>query len=160
MSSTLGVKDKKTDSSVSKDKSKSVKKLPAKVVKPSADSKLEAMDQKWFECFSRLEDMHLSRSFNHLEPVFQLVVVSPTMPPPAGAGNKSDNRPSTTDQAHTGQVIKFVLSTSTVNVQQTPESDMDTSSDSDSAVHELPTGQAEEGKLLDLDQDVCVTGTD
>ena len=33
-------------------------------------------------------------------------------------------------------------------------------SDSDSVVHKLPTGQAEEGKLSDLDQDVCVTDTD
>ena len=39
---------------------------------------------------------------------------------------------------------------------------MDTSSDSDSesVVHELPTGQAEEGELSDLDQDISVTYTD
>ena len=43
-----------------------------------------------------------------------------------------------------------------MNITQTPESDMDTSSDSDSdSVHE-----AEEGKLLDLDQDANVTNTD
>ena len=38
---------------------------------------------------------------------------------------------------------------------------MDTSSDSDSdsVVHELPAGQAEEGELSDLDQDVTVTNT-
>ena len=38
---------------------------------------------------------------------------------------------------------------------------MDTSSDSDSesAVHELPTCQAEEGELLDLDMDVSITDT-
>ena len=36
---------------------------------------------------------------------------------------------------------------------------MDTSSDSDSVVHELPSGQAEEGKLLDLGQDISVTDT-
>ena len=39
---------------------------------------------------------------------------------------------------------------------------MDTSSDSDahSVVHELPTGQPEEGEVLDLEQDVCLTNTD
>ena len=39
---------------------------------------------------------------------------------------------------------------------------MDTSSDSDSdsVVHELPTGQAEEAELSDLEQDVSVTNTD
>ena len=39
---------------------------------------------------------------------------------------------------------------------------IDTSSDSDtdSVVHELPTGQGEEGKLSDLDQDISVTDTD
>ena len=31
---------------------------------------------------------------------------------------------------------------------------MDTSSDSESVVHELPTGQAEEAELSGLDQDV------
>ena len=38
---------------------------------------------------------------------------------------------------------------------------MDTSSDSDSesAVHELPTCQVEEGELLDLDKDVSTTDT-
>ena len=40
---------------------------------------------------------------------------------------------------------------------------MDTSSDSDSdsesAAHELPTCQAEEGELLDLDKDVSITDT-
>ena len=37
---------------------------------------------------------------------------------------------------------------------------MDTSSDSDSVVHELPTSQAVEGELSDLDQDVSVTDND
>ena len=39
---------------------------------------------------------------------------------------------------------------------------MDTCSDSDtdSVVHEFPTGQAEEGELSDLDQDVSVTDID
>ena len=49
-----------------------------------------------------------------------------------------------------------------MDVQQTPETDIDTSSDSDSyyVVHELPTGQAEEGELSDLDQDISVKDTD
>ena len=48
-----------------------------------------------------------------------------------------------------------------MDVKQTPETDMDTStdSDSDSVVYELPTGQAEEGELSDLDQGVSVTNT-
>ena len=42
------------------------------------------------KCFSRLEAMLLSRSFNQPEPVFQPVVVCPSKPPPAGA---IDNQP-------------------------------------------------------------------
>ena len=53
----------------------------------------------------------------------------------------------------------FAPSTSTEDVQQTPETVMDTSSDSDSdsIVHELPMGQKEEGELLDLAHNVSVT---
>ena len=41
----------------------------------------------------------------------------------------SDNRPCTTDRLRTDQVTKFAPSASPVDVQQTPEIDMDTSSD-------------------------------
>ena len=152
----------------------------AKVAKPSTDNKLEAMDQKRLECFSRLEAMLLSKSFNQPEPVFQSVVVSPAKPPPAGAVDntqpffepqptdrpttthraKSDNRPVVTDQPTTDQVSKQASSTSTVEVNQPgSDSDMDASSDSDSDSVVPPhfTGQAEEGELSDLDQDVSVT---
>ena len=80
-SSSRNVKDKKIEAT--KDKGKSVKKSLAKVAKLSKDSKLEAMDQKWSERFSRLETMLLSRSFNQPELVFQPVVISPAKPPPA-----------------------------------------------------------------------------
>ena len=56
-------------------------------------------------------------------------------------------RPSSTDQTST-------------EIQPAPNSDMDISSDSDSVVHELPTGQAEEGELSDPDRDISVTDTD
>ena len=42
------------------EKGKYVKKSKAKFVKPSTDSKLEQLDQKWSERFSRLEAMLLS----------------------------------------------------------------------------------------------------
>ena len=50
-SSSRNAKDKKTKS---KDKGKTVKKhvSPTKVAKPSTDSKLEALDEKWLERFS------------------------------------------------------------------------------------------------------------
>ena len=55
---------------------------------------------------------------------------------------KSDNQPSTAQHPRTDPV----------DVQQTPETDMDTGSDSeDCVVHEIPTGQTEEGELLYLD---------
>ena len=70
---------------------------------------------------------------------------------------KTDNRPFTTDHSHPDQVTRFSPSTSPVEVQQTPETDIDNSSVSDFVVHELPTGQTEEGELSDLDQGVSVT---
>ena len=47
-----------------------------------------------------------------------------------------------------------------MDIQQTPETDMDTSWDSDSVVNMQPTGQAEEGEVSDLDQDISLTDTD
>ena len=67
-------KDRKSDPSTS-DKGKYVKKSPAKVAKPSTDSKLELLDQKWPERFSRLEAVLLSRTFNPPETVFKPTVV-------------------------------------------------------------------------------------
>ena len=58
---------------------------------------------------------------------------------------KTDTWPSSTDQT-------------TKEVQLALDSDMDISSDS--VIHELSTGQAEEGELSDLDQDISVTDTD
>ena len=60
---------------------------------------------------------------------------------------KTDIRPSCTDRTST-------------EVQLASDSDVDISSDSDSVVHELPTGQAEEGELSDPDLDISVTDTD
>ena len=94
---------KNTDS---KNKGKAVKKHASapRVAKPSTDSKLEALDQKWSERFSRLEAMLLFKSFIQPEPVFQPVVVSPAKPPPASAVDNTQpffepqlaDRPSTT----------------------------------------------------------------
>ena len=50
------------DTDVAKDKAKGSKRQPSS--KPSTDSKLEAMDQKWSEKFRRLEDMLLSKTSN------------------------------------------------------------------------------------------------
>ena len=49
-----------------------------------------------------------------------------------------------------------------MDVQQSPDTDMDTSSDteSESVVNVQPTGQAEEGEVSDLDQDISLTDTD
>ena len=52
----------------------------------------------------------------------------------------------------------FAPSTASVDVQQTPERDMDTGSDS--VVLDLPTDQAEEVELSYLDQDISVTDND
>ena len=81
-SSSRNVKDKKTES-----KDKTVKKHVSltKVAKPSTDSKMEVLDQKWSEHFSRLEVMLLSKSFNQPEPMFQPVIISPAKPPPVSA---------------------------------------------------------------------------
>ena len=62
-----------------------MKKSPAKSNRATTDSKLQLLDQKWSERFSRLEAMPLSKNFNQQEPTFQPLVVSPTKPPPAGA---------------------------------------------------------------------------
>ena len=75
------------DSCGQKDKGKSSKRysLPANSSKPSTDSKLEAMNQKWPEKFSRLEATLLSKTFRHPEQIFQSVKITPTKLPPASA---------------------------------------------------------------------------
>ena len=82
--SNRSTKDRKSDSLV-KHKGKSGKNSPAKASKITTYNKLEQLDQKWSERFSRLEAMLLSMNFTQSEPVFQSVVVSPTKSPPAGA---------------------------------------------------------------------------
>ena len=108
-SSTPGtkVKESKEESSSSnapKEKGKSRKQ--ARVTKPSTDSKLEKLDQKWSDRFNRLEAMLLSTAFQQPEPVFQPVVVSPAKPPPVCAVDniqpffqpQTDHRSTATDQ--------------------------------------------------------------
>ena len=78
------MKDKKTETT--KEKSKTTKKhgSPSKVVKPSTDKKLEQLDQKWSERFSRLEAMLLLKVFTQPEPVFssQLSYLQPILHQP------------------------------------------------------------------------------
>ena len=83
-SSSRNAKDKKINTN--KDQGKAVKKhvSPAKVAKPSTDSKLEALDQKWSEYFRTLEVMLLSKSFNQAELVLNQLS-SLAKPSPAGA---------------------------------------------------------------------------
>ena len=86
-SNVSNVKAKKIKSpgtSVVKDKAKKRHSSPAK----STDSKLEAMNLKWSERFSRLEAMLLSKALSQPEPSFQPVKVTPVKPPPAGATEK------------------------------------------------------------------------
>ena len=94
-------KSRKGGMSVSKG---SGKKSLAKNPKLTTDNKLEQLDQKWFERFSCLETMLLSKTFNQPEPVFQSVVGPTTKPPPAGFvdNNQPFFKPQT-DQQTTNQ---------------------------------------------------------
>ena len=83
-SSNRNVKVRKTDTPKDKSKTKRQGSL-ATIAKPSTDSKLEQLDQKWSECCNRLEATLLSKTFTQPDSVFQPVVVSPAKPPPAGA---------------------------------------------------------------------------
>ena len=77
----------------SESKEKSTKKhhsSPAKALKSTTDSKLEAMDLKWSERFSRLEAMLLSKTLSQPEPSFQPLKITPFKPPPAGAVDNTD----------------------------------------------------------------------
>ena len=75
-------------SSVAKDKPKKRHSSPAKSTKGTSDNRLEAMDLKWSERFSRLEAMLLSKTLSQPEPSFQPVKVTLVKPPPAGATEK------------------------------------------------------------------------
>ena len=77
--------DKTPDSKVAKGKStKKRHSSPVKSTTASTESKLEAMDSKWSERFSRLEAMLLSKSISQPAPTFQPVKVTPVKPPPVG----------------------------------------------------------------------------
>ena len=87
------------DNKESKEKSsKKRHSSPAKFSKVSTDSKLEAMDVKWSERFSRLEAMLLSKSLSQPEPPFQPVKMTPVKPPPADAVDNATFL--CTDQSH------------------------------------------------------------
>ena len=76
VSNVSNVKTKKIKSpasSVAKEKPKKRQSSPTKSTKGTTDCKLEALDLKWSERFSRLEAMLLSKTLSQPEPSFQLV---------------------------------------------------------------------------------------
>ena len=75
---------------------------------------------------------------------------------------ETGQRPSSTNQLCTGQDAQFEPSTAIVEVEQSLDTDVDTSSDTDSesVVNVQPTGQAEGGEASDLDQDISLIDTD
>ena len=180
--------DKTPDSKMAK--GKSTKKRHSSPVKPttaSTDSKLEAMDLKWSERFSRLETMLLSKSLSQPAPTFQPVKVTPVKPPPVGALDNTEpffaparstdqltssqqqasdhprpvDRASSTDQPATGSLAKPSTSTSRVELTYRPsDSDMDTDSNSDAESIHVMLGNTEEGELYDIEQDVSLTDAD
>ena len=100
----------KSPVTATKDKQKKKQFTPVK--KSTTDAKLEAMDQRWSECFSRLEALFLSKSMEKSDPAFQTVKM-PVKSPPAGAVKGSelfilpkpadqpvDRSTMATDQAH------------------------------------------------------------
>ena len=177
--------DKTPDSRVAKEKSaKKRHSSPGSTSAASTDSKLEAMDLKWAEHFSRLEALFFSKSLTQPAPTFQSVKITPAKPPPAGALDNSKpffaptrstdqpassqqktsdkpqpvNRPSTTDQPTTDSVVKPSASTSGVEPTYNPsDSDMDTDSNSDAGSPPVFVGNTEEGELSDFDQEVSLT---
>ena len=79
-------------------KAKPKKKHSTPSRRASTDEKLEAMDQRWSERFSRLEAFFLSKSLEGLQPTFQTVKM-PAKAPPASAGKVSEPslQPQSTD---------------------------------------------------------------
>ena len=172
--------DKTPDTKVAKGKSsKKRHSSPAHSSTVSTDNKLEAMDLKWSERFSRLEAMLLSKSISQPAPAFQSVKVIPVKPPPAGALDTTRptdlppavqqaslrphpvDRPLTTDQPVSGPVENPPSSTSGVEtIHQPSDSDMDTVSDSDSESLPVRVNKTEEGELADVEQDMSLTEAD
>ena len=165
VSNVLNVKAKKIKSpasSVAEDKPKKCQSSPTKSTKGTTDCKLEALDLKWSERFSRLEAMLLSKTLSLPEPSFQPVKVTPARPPPAGATEKAEPffAPSQKNASDRPQHVptevfttdSALRSSSTAQQQSDPEMDTDVASDSDS----LPdvAEKCEEGELSDLDQDI------
>ena len=132
----------------------------------SIESKLEAMDFKWSEIFSRLEAMLLSKSLSQPATTFQPVRVTLVKPPPVGVLDNTErlftparstdqlvssqqqasdhpqpvDRSFSTDQPATGLVARPSTSTSGVEPTYRPsDSDMDTDSNSDA--ESIPVGQ-------------------
>ena len=152
----------------------------------STDSKLEAMDLKWSERFSRLEAMLLSKSLRQPEPSLQLVKITPVNPPPAGAVDNTEpffeptrvtdrpnssqltsgpphsvDRPSTTDQSPTDPATKPSASTSGFDpAYRHSDSDMNTDSVTDTKSLPRVLGNTEEGELTDIEQCLSLTDSD
>ena len=77
----------KSPDTATKDKQKKKHYTPVK--KSTTDAKLEAMDQRWCEHFSRLEVLFLSKSMEKSDPTFQTVEM-PAKSPPVGAVKGSE----------------------------------------------------------------------
>ena len=178
--------DKTPDTKMTKGKSsKKRHSSPTKSSAMSTDKKLEAMDLKWSERFSRLEAMLLSKAISQTTPAFQSVKVTPVKPPPAGAFDTSEpffaptrstdlpstaqpaslrshpDRPLITDQPLAGPVENPPAYTSGVEATLKPsESDMDVLSDSDSESLPVKVDKIEEGELSDVEQDLSLTEVD
>ena len=181
------VKAKKSpEAGVAKDKGRKKPSPPARSTRPTTDSKLEAMDIKWSERFSRLEAMLLSKSLSQTEPSFQQVKVTPVTAPPAGISHStepffelapptnrpkslpltsdrplSSHRPSATDQTPTDPACQQKVGTSGSDPSQLlSELDMDTDSLSEVGSVVNVSSHPEEGELSDLEQDLSVNDTD
>ena len=141
-------KIKSPASSVAKEKPKKRQSSPTKSTKGTTDCKLEALDLKWSERFSRLEAMLLSKTLSQPEPSFQPVKVIPARPPPAGATEKAEPFFAPPQKNASDHVPPEIF----ITQQSDPEMDTDVASDSDS----LPdiADKCEEGELSDLDQDI------
>ena len=82
--------NKSPEDGVVKDKAKKKPSPPTRSTRPTTDSKLEAMDTKWSERFSRLEALLLSKSLSQTEPCFQQVKITPVKVPPAGVSHSAE----------------------------------------------------------------------
>ena len=64
---------------------KSSKLLASKSHRSSPDTRIDELDQKWSECFNRLEALLLAKSLDKPEPAFTTVKVTPAHSPPPGS---------------------------------------------------------------------------